>query len=203
MTIINLDGRVEEIQKEGPYTIAEISNILDGIVIPLFFGEFWIFYLKTAESDPALLNKKASDILRMNIYGNVILAKDTELTPSFFFPPEIQKDIKEIASKMASNMMEDETFRNELEINEEEVKSKIMNEAYDIITTKSFSSLMKDFVIYNDGIKKVYINANYEDRIEVINIMLNYFTEKEEYDKCIEINKFKNKLNKFYENLEE
>jgi len=202
MTILRSNGKTEDIIKDEPVTILEISKIINGLVEPVFIGEFWVFTCKNGQRLKRDLNEKASNILNFDIYGDVVLAKDTELTPSFFIPPDVMKEIKSISDNLVNNLVTqngDDDSGDLPKIDDEKVLNSIMNEAYKRIMGTPFDDLMKNFIIFDDGIKKVTINTNYNDRIDAVNKLLDFFIEQEDYNKCKQLQIFKDKLIKFYE----
>lgn len=206
-TILRTNGKREEYTcKDNHITIAEISTIVNGLVEPLFIGEFWFFLCKNALRLKRDLNNQASEILGMEVWGDAIIAKDTELSPTFFFPEQVIKEIKVMSAQMAKKIIKDNPEISESKVTDEEkieATNHLMHEGYKnlIESGKSFQLLMKNFEIYNDGVNVINVPPVLEARIDATNILIDYFTKNEEYDKCAKLIELKNKIIDFYKDF--
>jgi hypothetical protein len=84
-------------------------------------------------------------------------------------------------------------FKNEIEM--ELIQQQANDNTFDILTGKvTMKELLKDD---NDNIPFLIQSkemTNIEDRLDVLEGMIEYYTEGEEYEKCAELVKLKNKL---------
>jgi len=233
-TIIKSDGttyKYEPLNKSF-ITISEISKIINGLVEPLFAGEFWFFVCKNAKRLKREKNKQVSELLNIEIFGDVVVALDVELSPSFFVPKDfldekIKKLGKDIDNESFNNIEKylideenedygDEDYGDEYEDNEIKSSKKdkedktgqaeidqIMIMSYENLFEKgkSFTEIIKNFELYNDGEHIIDVHPNKDERIKFIENMLEYFLKLEEYEKCSKINKFKDELINFYKDF--
>ena len=84
-------------------------------------------------------------------------------------------------------------FKNKIEM--ELIQQQANDNTFDILTGKvTMKELLKDD---NDNIPFLIQSkemTNIEDRLDVLEGMIEYYTEGEEYEKCAELVKLKNKL---------
>lgn len=168
------------------YSVREISNLIGGIVEPLFLGNYWIFRNKNTEN--LNLNSKLTDVLNIPIYGKCFLASENELEPYFFFPKEqllkmINSDPNLIKKIYDENYNENVNTANE-DIEREDAFNILFNEIFNKKTLKkmkfSYDNIVKD-------IETV-------DKINLLEEMLLFFQELEEYEKCQKIVDFQKYL---------
>ena len=67
----------------------------------------------------------------------------------------------------------------------------LIKKAYDYITAESFD--LSRFIVYSDNFVTVEIET-YEQRIELLDKLLTYYTDKEDYEKCVIVQNIKNKI---------
>lgn len=67
----------------------------------------------------------------------------------------------------------------------------LMKEAYISISEKNFN--IEKFIVYKDEYLTIQIHEKAQ-KLELLDRLINYFTEREEYEKCAEILQLKNKL---------
>jgi len=65
-----------------------------------------------------------------------------------------------------------------------------MRSSYYIIT-KDFTRTVNRFIVYQDGTNKIEIPHGEGERSKFIDILLNYFIELEEYEKCDTLKKLR------------
>ena len=203
-TIIRTDGSKEKYSPVGDYiTIAEISMLINGMVEPIFIGEFWFFLCKNALRLKRDMNPIASEILGMEVWGDAVIASDDELSPTFFFPKELVKEIKAMGAHISKKIINENPALAEDAVPEEQkeaAKEIMMRSGYKKLlkSDKDFNSVMKNFEIYNDGKQIINIPPVKEERYKAVDILINYFSDKEEYEKCSELVNFKKEMDKFY-----
>jgi len=218
-TILKTDGTKVMVLPVGEvFTLKEISTIIDGIVEPIFIGDYWIFHAKNGNFLDRGANNTASVMVGFEIFGPIILAKDDELSPSFFIPPDVIREIKNVGKQLTNKQPpappdfpgeqqpeQPEPSEGGDKLSDEEKKEamgRLLNEGYRMLiqSGKPFESLMQNFELFNDGVQKITVPANRERRIGAITKIIDYFTELEEYEKCAELVKFKNKVDDYYDN---
>jgi hypothetical protein len=151
-------------------------------------------------------NGRASELLGVEIFGDVLIAKDNELSPTFFFPPEVIREIQSMGANLAQKMIRENPELAESKVSEEEKEVAIdtmMQSGYNSLIKKgkTFQQLMKHFELYNDGTQSVTIAPIKEERLKAMDTMIIYFTEKEDYEKCSELAKFKEQMVEYYESF--
>lgn len=78
--------------------------------------------------------------------------------------------------------------------NDDSVDS-LMRESYEELT-KNFSQTLTRFIVFKNNEKAVEIPCGVGQRIKYINELIKYFENLEEYEKCIELNKLKELVEK-------
>jgi hypothetical protein len=68
----------------------------------------------------------------------------------------------------------------------------LFNDVYDFILSKKFDS--KNFIVYSDSVLTIKLNEH-SQKVELLDRLINYFSEKEEYEKCNKLLKIKKKYN--------
>jgi hypothetical protein len=229
--IISSTGVVTEVAPDpqiGYFTMKTIYNFLKALVEPVFIGTKWMFHCKTGLSLGYQINKQASEIAGFLVYGDVLIADDFELSPTFFIPEDLKKEIKEEIVKFYKNF--EKSYQNELSqnikqkrskrdilsllkedgetINEftqslnrkETITEKIMSSLYKYLfgSKKSFKQLMKNFILKIDN-TEFAIEDSLEYRKKIFNTLLQFYINKEDYEKCEKIKKYIENLNKYYE----
>lgn len=211
--LIKMDGTKSQVEIEGEHlSITQISKILECVIEPLFFGDVWAFSERFI-GQVAGRNETVSEAFASDLYGDVILASDSELSPSFFFPPEIKKDIQEMSRNMYEQQKakgsEEETqpeTEESLAAKQEDAEKKIkmnqdkilalLEEGYNVMVAsgKTFEELVTELQIFQvpgqDGALLEGVNG----RIHYLNGMIEHFTKKEEYEKCVYLTDFKTYL---------
>lgn len=69
-------------------------------------------------------------------------------------------------------------------------RDSLMRSSYYIIT-KDFTKTVNRFVVYQDGTNKIEIPFGEGERSKFIDILINYFIELEEYEKCDTLKKLR------------
>lgn len=69
-------------------------------------------------------------------------------------------------------------------------RDSLMRSSYYIIT-KDFTRTVNRFLVYQDGINKIEIPHGEGERSKFIDILLDYFIELEEYEKCDTLKKLR------------
>lgn len=69
-------------------------------------------------------------------------------------------------------------------------RDSLMRSSYYIIT-KDFTRTVNRFIVYQDGANKIEIPHGEGERSKFIDILLNYFIELEEYEKCDTLKKLR------------
>ena len=204
-TILRAIGNQEQYDAATEHiTIQEISRLVNGLIEPTFIGEYWFFSCKNAQRLKRDFNEPASQLLGLEIFGDVVIAKDTELSPSFFFPPGVVDEIRAMGKNVAKKIIQENpelVEENLTEEQKEEAMEVMMEEGYKNLlrTPRSFMTIMKNFEIYNDGKQLIKIPPIKEERIKALDTLIDYFTKKEKYEKCADLIKFKEKMIEFYE----
>ena len=206
-TILWVSGKTEKFEPPNDIlSIAEISRIVNGLVEPLFVGEYWFFTCKNGLRLKRDFNGRASELLGVEIFGDVLIAKDNELSPTFFFPPEVIREIQAMGANLAQKMIRENPELAESKVSEEEKEvaiDKMMESGYNSLIKKgkTFAQLMKHFELYNDGIQSVNIAPVKEESLKAMDTMITYFTEKEDYEKCADLAKFREQMVEYYESF--
>lgn len=201
-TLLKTDGTKEAIMPMSEvFSLREISLILNGIIEPIFIGEYWLFYCKNGKGLNLPLNQPATNMIGMEVYGSIIIASDSELSPTFLIPPEIVHEIKAVGQRIMDKQqpVAEEDIPEELK---EQALDSIMESGYKFLISegREFDSIMTNFELYNDGIDKIVIGPDKVKRIGAIDKLINHFSEKEDYEKCANLTKFKNKVVNYYNN---
>lgn len=192
--LIKPDNEKVEIKpKSHRFHLKEISEYIDGLVEPLFVGKWWLFKSRTRKG--LKKNSELSEKMNIPIYGNCLLIDEDLLEPYFFFPEElILATAKEIAEKKLSELHID-PLKDENEemgvidtVKEAESKRFIYNDTYDaIFSGKNITSILREISIYDDGYRRFNIAPS--KQLEFLYDFLDFFIEKEEYEKCEKIKK--------------
>lgn len=216
--VITVQGKkINYKPQRGKFTIQEISEYLDGLVEPTFIGNNWVFVNKNGIQLRLPYNQYASAIMGFNIYGLCLIVPQEELPCQFFLNDKNnelldKQDIDELFEYTEPNYYIKNINYNEFDNNEnkEDLYTKFQNDeieknkldilyysAYKNLIEKHvpFNKLIKKFIIFDDGINIIDVPTT-ESQIKILDKMITYFSEKEEYEKCIEILKLKNYIGK-------
>jgi len=219
-TIIKANGEKENFEKEI-ITIVDISKLINGIVEPILANDSWVFICKNGKKLKRDYNKTISEMIDFKVYGDVVVAKDDELSCSFYFPETMVDELLQESinneeydddENTEDDKEEDLILKTAQKIKDAEEKEKqarefIIQNAYKwlFITDLTFEEIMQNFCVHQeekigtDKIERCYID-NKEDRFTLIDGMLEYYIKEEEYEKCSEILNFKNKMIEYYVN---
>jgi hypothetical protein len=210
-TLLKINGEKEELfPTDETFQLKEISQIIDGIVEPIFIGEYWLFYCRNGKVLDRPLNNIASDMIGLPVYGNVVIANDSELTKSFFVPPDLIEEIRRMNFQLMQQPLTDNKLGDITDpISEEQLQEQLQEEVKELIqegykklieSGKSFDELMLNFELFNNGIQKIVVPPDKERRLKAVQKMIDYFTEHEEYEKCLKLQSFKQKMINYYDN---
>ena len=196
-TLIKMDGSKTKVEFEGEFlSISQISKILNCVIEPLFFGDVWAFSERFVGQQYGK-NESVSKAFSADLYGDVILAADDELSPTFFFPPELKKDIQDMsrsiyeAQKAKIEEIPESSTEDQIEQAEDKIQVaqekilKLLEKGYDVMSGsgKSFKELTDDLDIFQiPGQDSKLEGAT--PRIHYLKGMIEHFTKKEEYEKC-------------------
>lgn len=223
--LINPEGKIISILPDpdiGYITMKTIYGFLKSIVEPIFIDTKWMFVCKKGKKLNYKLNDTASKIAGYDIYGDVIIADDFELSKTFFIPEDLKEEIirsidnlqKQYLKNQKNEILQQKQMKEgksieneeknefidhltEKQINEEIIMRNTYNSLFNI--DLSFKKIMKDFSIYIEETDEVFLIDNvFEDRFKILNKLLDYYIGLEEYEKCINIKKFIEKMKKFY-----
>lgn len=189
--------------KNEKFSIIEISEYLDGIVKPVFAGNNWIFVNENGIQLKLPYNQVASAMLGFNIYGLCLIVSQDELPCQFFILNENQnmKNYQQInrnnfESAGGIDYSGDEFLSNIYKKEQEKLRIKqIYLQAYkNLIENKiPFEELKNNFIVYKEN-DNIINTSDYESRIDILNKLIDFFTEEEDYEKCIEFVKLKTYL---------
>lgn len=183
--VIKPTGEIFELMPENEkFTIEELSKLLGGLVAILFIEDKWIFVNKNGLQLKFEYNVNASKYVGFHIYGYCIIAKQNELPSQFFMVNEEEmtedQDTQDLEPSQVLETQEGE--------NMELLISDMCEKAYTELIAKNrpYDKLDDRFVIYSKDNYKAIVES-FEDRIKVIDTMIDYFSGKEEYEKCSRI----------------
>ena len=151
----------------GRFTLKEISDHLDGMVEPIFVGNWWIF--KKYNMDENQYNEIISKKLNIDIYGDCMFVEEDLLESCFFFPKEIvQTALQEIIEIEKQLLIDttDKDFENISENKKQEIidkqNSKLFIKVFNELFTKniSFEKLYNNFSLMNNNINKISFLLN-------------------------------------------
>lgn len=181
--IIRVNGTREEIWplNDEKFTLIELSNILNSVVEPLFFNEWWIF--KSRNIFHLDINGEATRILGFPIYGDVIFIMSDMLSDTFFFPKEIISSMVDELKQQAGLESYDDTVNPKEPLDDESVNL-IMQKIYSVLfeSNKTYDQLLSS---YKDGQGvDLILNGNKKESLDNLNKLLQYFINIEDYEKC-------------------
>ena len=183
-------------QKTKKFTLSELTNLLGGVMItPAFLGDWWIFK-KADESGEK--NYQLSELFSAPIFGSVIIAKDEELSSTFFFPRSLVKKIAEqLVQEQQTNIQKTDVNQN-LDKMEDYEKEQFIEESREIVFNTVYKQL---FSITNDFnyIKNNFLITDFSGSVRIpenkqfdfISQMLNHYIKKEYYEQCQILCKYK------------
>lgn len=175
--LLTQEGERKQIQpKDKKFTLKEISNIINSLCEVFFINSWVVFKAKRLKGQNLKKNQKASNFLKMPVYGDCLLAKENELSECFFFPSEIlEKMVNEIIEQKILEMnsmsqMDKNEFDKKIDINDyiKEMNQKNLKSIDENVQKFSpqltfFSKLSPSELdyIYNEAFEK--IRKNYEE----------------------------------------
>lgn len=184
--ILKSDGRKEEIRpRDGHFTLLEISNLLDGLIVPHFVGEYWLFINVTGFKQGLSFNEPASALFNYPIAGSCFIALVDELPPQFFLSDKNETNIED-----GPSTIERRNSPIENSSNKEESKSdkhyELCAQTYNKIFSKNRTNknIKKRFLIITKNNETKDISNNISSQIEILNTLLNTFLHNEEYERC-------------------
>jgi hypothetical protein len=210
---IGLDNVVKIMRPEGrKFNLQDLNDTVDGFIEPFKIGPVWVMYDEEAKKKGEPLNAIASFFFQVPMHGTVLVVPSQQLPSDWdvaepedykFTPDEIDTGV---LISLQNALMYNRVFgssRDPLETFEkylpkEEWVYKPDDENIDE-NTKDFYRQVYNFISKNpDSFKKnVIIDEEsvtvrvetQEDRETIVNQMITYFLETEEYEKCAVLKK--------------
>lgn len=204
------------------FTLDELNNGVNGFIEPIKMGPLWVMYSEEAKINGEPLNKVASFFFDVAIHGTVLVVPPHQLPSEWdLMEPEdyrytaddidsgflrsvqqaliysrtfgldiddVDDDIKEIVNGTFYNPVEKWSYkpREKTEMTEDLIL--FYNGSYEYIIK---NSIKNNVVLVDDGVE---VTVSSDDMDYYINQLIEYFVEKEEYEKCA-------KLKQVYEEL--
>jgi hypothetical protein len=223
--LIKINSKISTIKpKNDRFSLKEINDLIGLYVHPFFNDNNWIFVDSFTETVDANYNAAASKLLKIDIWGDCLISNTDELLPSFLissdflnslnniyeiYITELSKMFKDIEQEVEEDDDEILPLNNDLKkesnnSNDAKKEEDIKNFEYFYIEAYknllelniSFKDLMKRFIIFRSNDKFIEINTNNNERISFLNLLINYFSDKEDYEKCRRIKLLKNYIEK-------
>lgn len=172
--IINTDGNVDIVSPKNSkyFSLEEITYMIGGIVELCFFNDVWFFYNKHGHLLNMPANGNASKLISYPISGICIVIESKELSTPFF-SSESEFDVEK-------QIIDDEYT--------------LYTKTYDCIFKFSENEIMKCKKINLPN--NISLDLNQKEHVNkflvVLNSLLNFYTTKEEYEKCHKINNIYN-----------
>lgn len=217
---------IEVKPKKDKFTLKEINEMIGEYVYPFFNYEHWVFINNFIKPTTKNHNKEASDLLQIHISGDCLVAVESELLPIFLISHDFFTIIEDVMGKYIDELnkifdiMDEEEMEDgdededndeirdliikekSVEEDDREIQRKryeyLMEETYKnlIELNISFKDILKRFIIFRSNIKYIEIENDKEKRIELIDSLLKYYINKEEYEKCKKIGVLKDYIEK-------
>jgi len=199
------------------FTIYEISKYLDGLVEPAFIGNNWVFMNKNGLLLKMQYNEYASKMMGFDIYGLCLIIPQEELPCQFFLADDEYENENENEDEYKDNKYQNDTEYKETKhqqnesdympnddiesvdnilskIYQKEKETKKLKFLYEqayknlILSKKSYYDLLNknNFIIYENE-SNVFDCPTKESKIQMLQDMITFFINTEEYEKCIEL----------------
>jgi len=210
---IGLDNVVKIMRPEGrKFNLQDLNDSVDGFIEPFKIGPVWVMYDEEAKKKGEPLNTIASFFFQVAMHGTVLVVPSQQLPSDWdvaepedynFTPDEIDTGV---LISLQNALMYNRVFggtRDPLDTFEkylpkEEWVYKPEPENFDE-NTKDFYRQVYDYISKNpDSFKRNIIIdetsvtvrvETQEDREMIVNQMIEYFLETEEYEKCAVLKK--------------
>lgn len=191
------------------FTLDELNSHVEGWIEPMKVGPFWLMYKENSKESGKEYNQVASFFFDVPIYGTILIVPpqqmpiEWELTDpnDFRYTPD-QIDAGFLTSLQNSLMM----YRNfntqvEKEILPKEEWSYKPTGEIDENTAEFFKKVYQtiidqksvDQILYEDE-ETIVRTDNIKDKITTLQLMIDYFVQEEEYEKCAALRNYVNEL---------
>lgn len=182
-------------QEGEVFSLWEISEILDGIVDIAFIGNKWIFINKLAHKRQFPYNETASLIFNYPIAGLCIVLNEEELPPQFLIPDKIKEVENYLHENNDETYLKNDSFKkmekDKTSGDNSKMKEDTLKEAYYLLfeTGKDIDEIPNNFIIYRKGNKVIDLSNDIDKQMHLLNELMNFYLELEEYEKCSNISK--------------
>ena len=169
--IINIDGTVDIISPPdgSKFTLDDITTLVDGIVEFCFFKNVCFFYNKHGHILNMPANQNATVLLSYPISGICLVIESSELSSPFF-----TSDYNNDSEK-------------QIEEDEYSIYTKTFNCIFNNNTESEIKSC-KRFLLPNNITLDMSKESDIDKFVVVLNSLLEFFLQREEYEKCQKIN---------------
>lgn len=191
------------------FNLEDLNKIVDGFIEPLKLGPVWIMYDEKAKENGAALNEIASFFFNVALYGTVLIVPPQQLPLDWDLMEDSDRkysaedidagfllslqtaliqqrvfggltDMENLMDKFPSGQ-EEWFYSPPVEDTLDESTQDFYRQVYDYITMNP-DKFKKD-ILLEDRNTLVRVR-NIEERKKVINQMIDYFVQEEEYEKC-------------------
>lgn len=187
------------------FSLDELNSHVDGWIEPLKVGLFWVMYKENADKKGEPLNQIASFFFDVALYGTVLIVPPQQMPDEWELMEDgdhrytaDQIDAGFLTSLQNALVMyrsfggqvvpdiapkEEWIYTPPIEIDDNTIA--FFKAAYEtIIDQKNYSEL-----IYDDGVSTLKTKT-IDDKIKTLQLMMEYFINEEEYEKCANLRNY-------------
>jgi hypothetical protein len=187
------------------FTLDELNSHVEGWIEPLKVGPFWVMYKENSKESGKEYNQVASFFFDVPIYGTVLIVPPQQMPTEWELagPEDFRYTADQIdagfLTSLQNSLMMYRTFNTQVEkeiIPKEEWSYKPTGEI-DENTANFFKEVYQTIIdqknieqiLYEDE-ETIIRTDTIEDKIKTLQLMIDYFIEEEEYEKCAALKKY-------------
>lgn len=218
-SIIYPDGSLQDIippSGRPTFTMMDMCLALSGPVAVFFISDLWVFSNRMGLQLNLPVNQRIYNDFRVTIHGPCIVCKISELPPQFFVPSEedfqkaqmtIDRILLQRNRPPAHHSVEgsDDDLSDTRTVHfTPEVQAQVMEAAYEnfMRAKDGKDAILKKLVLFNNAEIYIEIPPQKEHRLNTIDNIIQYFSDTEEYEKCMRLRELRVSMESIPENYE-
>ena len=187
------------------FTLDELNSQVDGWIEPLKVGLFWVMYRENAKQNEEPFNQLASFFFDVALYGTVLIVPPQQMPEEWElmedsdyrytadqidagFLTALQNALvmyRSLSAQIVPDITPNEEWVYTPVDDVDENTAKFFKASYETIIEQK----NKNEVLYDDGVA-ILKTKTVSDKVKTLQLMMSYFVEQEEYEKCASLRNY-------------